>query len=73
VLNTRGTCPCLQDSQAHRRIVIAGEVCEHLAFGRRLTFGRRRLGPAAARPGMARRTVTTGSAGKMFSAWGWKM
>jgi hypothetical protein len=60
-------CTCLQDPEAHRRIVIADEVYWHL------TFDRRRPGPMATLPGMADRTVTTGRAGKMFSVTGQKV
>ena len=48
-------------------VVISDEVYEHLTFD-----GRRHV-PIATLPGMAERTVTIGSAGKMFSVTGWKI
>lgn len=48
-------------------LVITDEVYEHLVFD-----GRRHL-PLANYPGMAERTVTISSAGKMFNATGWKI
>ncbi|GAC1307130.1 MAG: hypothetical protein NVSMB27_45270 [Ktedonobacteraceae bacterium] len=51
----------------HDVTVIADEVYEHL------TFGRVRHIPIATLPGMFERTVTVSSAGKLFSATGWKI
>ena len=51
----------------HDLLVIADEVYEHLTFD-----GRAHV-PIATMPGMAERTVTIGSAGKMFSVTGWKI
>ena len=48
-------------------LVITDEVYEHLVFD-----GRRHL-PLAAFDGMAERTITISSAGKMFSCTGWKI
>ena len=48
-------------------LVITDEVYEHLVFD-----GRRHL-PLANYPGMAERTITVSSAGKMFNATGWKI
>jgi len=48
-------------------LVITDEVYEHLTFS-----GHRHL-PLAAYPGMAERTVTISSAGKMFNVTGWKV
>ncbi|TRW85578.1 pyridoxal phosphate-dependent aminotransferase [Mycolicibacterium sp. 018/SC-01/001] len=48
-------------------LVITDEVYEHLVFD-----GRRHR-PLAAYPGMAERTITISSAGKMFNATGWKI
>jgi N-succinyldiaminopimelate aminotransferase len=56
--------------EARRRVVIADEADEHLIFDRR------RHVPIATLPGLpdlAERTVTIGSAGKMFSVTGWKV
>jgi len=53
--------------EARRGVVIADEADEHL------TFGRRRHGPIATLPDLAERTVTIGSAGKMFSVTGPKV
>lgn len=52
---------------AHDVTVIADEVYEHLIFGEARHI------PIATLPGMFERTVTVGSAGKMFSATGWKV
>jgi N-succinyldiaminopimelate aminotransferase len=51
----------------HDVTVISDEVYEHL------TFGQARHIPISTLPGMFERTVTVGSAGKMFSATGWKI
>jgi aspartate/methionine/tyrosine aminotransferase len=51
----------------HDAIVLTDEVWEHVVFD-----GRRFL-PLAALPGMRERTVTVGSAGKIFSLTGWKV
>jgi N-succinyldiaminopimelate aminotransferase len=51
----------------HDLIVISDEVYEHLIFD-----GRAHI-PVATLPGMRDRTVTIGSAGKMFSVTGWKI
>ena len=51
----------------HDVIVIADEVYEHLLFGNAQHI------PIATLPGMFERTVTISSAGKMFSATGWKI
>ncbi|MHA0289072.1 pyridoxal phosphate-dependent aminotransferase [Mycobacterium sp. C3-094] len=48
-------------------LVITDEVYEHLVFD-----GRRHL-PLAGYPGMAERTITISSAGKMFNVTGWKI
>jgi N-succinyldiaminopimelate aminotransferase len=48
-------------------LVITDEVYEHLVFD-----GRRHI-PLATYPGMAERTVTISSAGKMFNCTGWKI
>ncbi|MCG7593247.1 pyridoxal phosphate-dependent aminotransferase [Mycobacterium sp. PSTR-4-N] len=48
-------------------LVITDEVYEHLVFD-----GRRHL-PLAGYPGMAERTITMSSAGKMFNVTGWKI
>ena len=56
--------------EARRRVVIADEADEHL------TFDRRQHGPIATLPDLpdlAERTVTIGSAGKMFSVTGPKV
>ncbi len=47
--------------------VISDEVYEHLLFGRAQHI------PIATLPGMFERTVTVSSAGKLFSATGWKI
>lgn len=52
---------------AYDATVIADEVYEHL------TFGDERHIPIATLPGMFERTVTVSSAGKLFSATGWKV
>ncbi|NNC48734.1 MAG: aminotransferase class I/II-fold pyridoxal phosphate-dependent enzyme [Sphingomonas sp.] len=52
---------------AHDLIVISDEVWEHL-----LLDGQRFV-PMATLPGMAERTIKTGSAGKIFSLTGWKI
>jgi N-succinyldiaminopimelate aminotransferase len=51
----------------HDLIVISDEVYEHLIFDGRVHI------PIATLPGMRERTVTIGSAGKMFSVTGWKI
>lgn len=51
----------------HDVTVIADEVYEHL------TFGSAQHIPIATLPGMFERTVTVSSAGKLFSATGWKI
>jgi N-succinyldiaminopimelate aminotransferase len=51
----------------HDVTVIADEVYEHL------TFGSARHIPIATLPGMFERTITVSSAGKLFSATGWKI
>jgi N-succinyldiaminopimelate aminotransferase len=51
----------------HDVTVIADEVYEHLLFG-----SARHI-PIATLPGMFKRTVTVSSAGKLFSATGWKI
>ena len=51
----------------HDVTVISDEVYEHLLFGNAQHI------PIATLPGMFERTVTIGSAGKMFSATGWKV
>ena len=53
--------------QEHDLIAISDEVYEHLYFDDA------RHVPLAMVPGMAERTVTIGSAGKIFSATGWKV
>ena len=54
-------------AEAHDLIVITDEVWEHLLMdGQRFT-------PFASLPGMARRTIKCGSAGKIFSLTGWKI
>ena len=56
-----------QAARAHELIVIADEVWEHILLdGQRFT-------PIASLPGMARRTLKCGSAGKIFSLTGWKI
>lgn len=52
---------------AHDLIVISDEVWEHL-----LLDGQKFV-PLATLPGMAERTIKTGSAGKIFSLTGWKI
>ncbi|MBA2680148.1 MAG: aminotransferase class I/II-fold pyridoxal phosphate-dependent enzyme [Ktedonobacteraceae bacterium] len=51
----------------HNVTVISDEAYEHL------TYGSAQHIPIATLPGMFERTVTIGSAGKMFSATGWKI
>ncbi|GCE48852.1 N-succinyldiaminopimelate aminotransferase [Thermosporothrix hazakensis] len=51
----------------HDVLVIADEVYEHL------TFDNKKHIPIASLPGMFERTVTVSSAGKLFSATGWKI
>ena len=52
---------------AHDLIVISDEVWEHILLdGQAFT-------PFATRPGMAKRTIKCGSAGKIFSLTGWKI
>ena len=51
----------------HDVLVIADEVYEHLLFGNAQHI------PIATLPGMFERTVTVSSAGKLFSATGWKI
>lgn len=51
----------------HDVTVIADDVYEHL------TFGQAQHVPIATLPGMFERTVTVSSAGKLFSATGWKI
>lgn len=51
----------------HDVIVISDEVYEHLLFGNARHI------PIATLPGMFERTVTVSSAGKLFSATGWKI
>ncbi|HYD38764.1 MAG TPA: aminotransferase, partial [Allosphingosinicella sp.] len=51
----------------HGAIALSDEVWEHVVFD-----GRRHL-PLAGLPGMAKRTVKVGSAGKIFSLTGWKV
>ncbi len=51
----------------HDVIVIADEVYEHLLFGNAQHI------PIATLPDMFERTVTVSSAGKLFSATGWKI
>ncbi len=51
----------------HDVTVISDEVYEHLIFGAAQHI------PIATLPGMFERTVTVGSAGKMFSVTGWKV
>ncbi len=50
-----------------RAVIVADEVYEHIVFD-----GRRHI-PAITVPGLARRTVKIGSAGKTFSLTGWKV
>lgn len=52
---------------AHDLVVISDEAYEHLWFD-----GHPHL-PIATLPGMAERTITVGSGGKMFSLTGWKL
>lgn len=52
---------------AHNLVVISDEAYEHLWFD-----GHPHI-PIATLPGMAERTVTVGSGGKMFSLTGWKL
>ncbi len=52
---------------AHDAIALSDEVWEHLVFD-----GRRHV-PLASLPGMRKRTVKVGSAGKIFSVTGWKV
>lgn len=54
-------------AREHDLIVISDEVYEHL------TFDGRTHTPITTLPGMAERTITIGSAGKMFSVTGWKI
>src|SRR5437588_1489668 len=54
-------------AQAHDLIVISDEVWEHVLLDRR------RFTPLATLPGMAKRTIKVGSAGKIFSLTGWKV
>jgi N-succinyldiaminopimelate aminotransferase len=51
----------------HEAIALTDEVWEHVVFDRR------RHVPLASLPGMAKRTVKVGSAGKIFSLTGWKV
>src|SRR5579863_10582627 len=51
----------------HDVIIISDEVYEHLLFGNARHI------PVATLPGMFERTVTISSAGKLFSATGWKI
>src|SRR6185437_15394320 len=51
----------------HDLVVIADEVYEHLTFDDRAHV------PISTLPGMAERTISIGSAGKMFSVTGWKI
>jgi N-succinyldiaminopimelate aminotransferase len=54
-------------AREHDLIVISDEVWEHIVLdGRTFT-------PIATLPGMAERTIKTGSAGKIFSLTGWKV
>ena len=53
--------------QAHDVVVIADEVYDHLLFDHAQHV------PMATLPGMFERTVTVGSAGKLFSVTGWKI
>ncbi|WP_046013913.1 aminotransferase class I/II-fold pyridoxal phosphate-dependent enzyme [Microbacterium sp. SA39] len=53
-------------AERHDAIIVTDEVYEHLAFQTPHT-------PIATRPGAAERTLTISSAGKTFSATGWKI
>jgi N-succinyldiaminopimelate aminotransferase len=54
-------------AREHDLIVISDEVWEHILLdGQRFT-------PLASLPGMAKRTIKAGSAGKIFSLTGWKV
>ncbi len=53
-------------AELHDAIIVTDEVYEHLAFARPHT-------PIATLPGAAERTLTISSAGKTFSATGWKI
>ena len=53
-------------AELHDAIIVTDEVYEHLAFERAHT-------PIATLPGAAERTLTISSAGKTFSATGWKI
>lgn len=56
-----------QVARDHDLLVLADEVYEHLTFDGVVHV------PIATLPGMAERTLTLGSAGKMFSFTGWKI
>ncbi|MGO2113072.1 MAG: aminotransferase class I/II-fold pyridoxal phosphate-dependent enzyme, partial [Pseudoclavibacter sp.] len=53
-------------AERHDAVIVTDEVYEHLAYGGTHT-------PIATLPGAAERTVTISSAGKTFSATGWKI
>jgi N-succinyldiaminopimelate aminotransferase len=59
--------------EARRRVVIADEADEHLIFDGRRHVPIATLPGLPGLPGLAERTVTIGSAGKMFSVTGWKV
>jgi aspartate/methionine/tyrosine aminotransferase len=54
-------------AREHDLIVISDEVWEHVLLGGQ------RFVPIASLPGMAKRTIKIGSAGKIFSLTGWKV
>jgi aspartate/methionine/tyrosine aminotransferase len=59
--------------EARRRVVIADEADEHLIFDRRRHVQIATLPGLPGLPDLPERTVTIGSAGKMFSVTGWKV
>lgn len=67
VLNPTELAALAEIAVAHDLIAITDEVYEHLTYD-----GHRHL-PLATLPGMAERTLTISSAGKTFSATGWKV
>lgn len=67
VLNREELAAVAELARSRDLIVISDEVYEHLAFD-----GHPHI-PIATLPGMAERTVTVSSAGKMFSVTGWKV
>lgn len=67
VFNREELTQIAQLCQEHNVVAIADEVYETLLFGNAQHI------PIATLPGMFERTVTIGSAGKMFNATGWKV